>query len=685
VKENNRSDSMRRLKGFVVQNWVLIASILAFLIIRSLWLETTISRDEGAFGFVGFMWMKGILPTYWLNTHAPLSYIIYILGVLLFGNSIIPIRLLNNLLFVGSYIIVYLTASKFFGKRIGLLSAFFFGFSMNLPILEAMTVLTEPVSILFSVISIYLCIKYDEDYYDWYLFASGFLMSVATLIRATNVVGFLLLVFVMMRSSSDRQHGFRRAILLLFSGALFPFLIFLAYFAFQNDLYGLMQLYLRAGSYLTIFQDLPFSIKYLVGLENLPVWVFSFIGVVVALKRRARVHQSLLFWAFLFVSVSLIPPVFGHRLVLLLPAVCILAGLGLDIVAARVHGFFRCKSNPLGKAKFNPGYLIVGSLTMMLIIPSLFYQSFQYPQMSFSFSGLKWDYADTDYNTQIEVSKYLSSHTASDGKVFVHGWAAEIYWLSERTPPTRYVWSLLSLPEDEENRLANLTKNSTFDYIVVFSPSYGDLFNRAESYDPLARTFFNYYILDKKINNAYIFSQYDNSSRVVYSFIDEFENSDMYFDSGNGKFGKTKDLENAVFIPRKGIYSVGDDIRYSIEQTPLNQIAEGDIVKSYLSYSVHIPSGAKLKFGTSFDPTYWYEAHETRFQIQVENSTGIYGIFDETINPKNESPQWNNYTLPLFDFANQDVRLVFVISTGPERLNSYSFALWGNPVLLSNV
>ena len=110
------------------QNWLIIVLVFTMLLVRLLWLQTTISRDEGGFGIIGMMWLRGVLPTYWLNVHGPMLYLFYSSSIALFGNTIIPIRLLNDSLFVFSCILVYMLSAEWFGKRIGALSVFFLDF-----------------------------------------------------------------------------------------------------------------------------------------------------------------------------------------------------------------------------------------------------------------------------------------------------------------------------------------------------------------------------------------------------------------------------------------------------------------------------------------------------------------------------------------------------------------------------
>lgn len=651
-----------------------------------LWLETTISRDEGAFGFIGSMWTNGILPTYWLDTQGPITYAIYAAITYLFGNSIIPIRLLNNLLFLLSYTIIYLISSKLFGKRIGILSALFFGFSMNVPILEAMTALTEPISIPFTVLSVYLMIKSVDNNCRLKFISSGILMAISTLIRATNGVGFLLLFFILIRNQKRplNKNSFITSILFIIFGAAIPVLAVFTYFGLFNDLNGLIQLYFRAGLHFTNLQDVPIFIKYLITIENLPVWLFSIVGIVVSIKERSENNIQLLVWAFLFSSISVIPPTFGHRVILLLPSVSILAGLGLNFTYERINEKMYHKQIYIKAKKFKYAYFFIIILIGSILIPSVFYQSKQYPNMNFSYEGMEWAYADSEYNTQIEVSKYLVNNTSPKSIIFVHGWAAEIYWMSEKLPPSKFVWSLLSLPEEEENRLIELTKETGFDYVVVFSSNKKDIFDRAESYDPITKYFLLYYFYDKNIDNAHIFNKYNNANeRVIYNFIEDFQKANKYYGLTDDNFGNTEELEE-VFSPKIKLIDINGDIRYSIQQTPLDQLQYNETVNSYISYDVNIPSKSNLNFGITFDPKFWTTAHETRFQIHIENKTDKYEIFDFTLNPKEIAPKWFEYSLNLSEFENQNVKIIYSITTGSEKINSDSFAAWGNPVIVTN-
>ncbi len=557
---------------------------------------------------------------------------------------------------------------------------------MNVPILEAMTALSEPISVPVTILSVYFCIRYTK-YDNWSdLIISGLLISSASLIRATNGVGIILLMFIFIRDALAKQLNVRIAFASFISGILIPVMVFLIYFGIHQDINGFISLYFRAISYVTSVQDVPYFIKNLILLENLPVWIFSAIGAIVAIKKKTQNHRLVILWVFLFLCVSFIRPTFGHRIILLLPSACILAGTGFDYIQNQIRKSFSYNYILSKKLRIKFGNVILIILLAALIVPSLFYQSLQYPQMNLGTGDIEWAYADTDYNTQTTLSRYLLSQTSEEESIFVHSWAAEIYWLSGKVPPSKYVWSLGLLPENEEVRLTGLVKNTTFEYIIVFSNNYLELFNRAENNDPIVKYLLYYYFFDKNINNAYIFSKYDNNSdsRVVYSFIDKFKEANKYYDRGNGIFGKTDEMTDDALKPKIWIVNINDDPRYAIEQTPLYQPQEGDSLKSYISYNTVIPPRSTLKFAIGIDSNFWDEANDTRFQIQIRNNDEVHVVFDKIIDTENELfHQWNEEVVDLGTVADQNVELIFITRPNTSGKNAYSYAVWGNPVITS--
>jgi hypothetical protein len=686
-RKANIKGMIHLLGNKVSQNWVLILVVLVFLAVRMLWLETTISRDEGANGLVGFFWTRGILPTYWLNTQGPMIYVVYAIVISVFGNGIIPIRIVNNFLFIGSCFVLYKLASGWFGKSIGVLTVVFYGVLMNTAILEAMTALTEPISVPFVLISIYFFVKYRKLNLWRDLVFSGFFMSVASLIRVTNAMGFLPLAIVLLYDAYVHKFGFCQSFKkfgLIVLSSLVPIVITIAYFALLGDFKGLVDIYFRAAS-LATSGDVPGYIKFLILVEGLPSWVFAAIGTLVAFIVRKKDHVLVLLIAASFFFISLVPPTFGHRMIFFLPAISILSGIGLCFVLEKIKNPLVNIRVQIRNWRLTVKYMALLLAIIVLFVPSIYFQSKQFPQMNLTYGEMNWMYADANYEIQTEVSRYIRAHTMQEDSIFVDAWSAELYWLAEKFPPSKYVWSLEFLPETETIRISNMIRNTDFKYIVVFSDSYEYLFLRAESSEPLAKYFLRYYFLEQKIGNAYVFSKNDNTGAyVIYSFVDKFQDSKKYYDSVNGTFSPTENLAT-VFHPLVKIFSAGDETQYSIQQTPLDQSQLDFTSKSYIGYDVHIPPNASLRFAIGFDPPFRDRAYDTRFQILIRDENGLHIVFDEILYPRNETSSiWKNKTVNLTSYGNQDVEVIFATCPGPSNINIDSYANWGNPVIVTN-
>ncbi len=674
-------------KRFILDNIFLVIGIVLIFLVRMLWLETTISRDEGAFGFIGMMWSRGVLPTHWLDIQGPMTYGIYAITISMFGNSIVAIRLLNSIFMVVSCIALYLITLDIFGKKTAIFTLLFYGVALNVAVFEAMTALTEPLSAPFMLLSIFFCYRYCKNPNKLALFLSGFLMSVAVLIRAINLVGFLVLFVILFQRADALKRSFSKELLWVLSGTLVPLFALISYFGINGDLSGLFALYERSFGFsatIHVFQDVPLLIKELFVIEGLPLWVFSIIGLAAVAKLHKQTNFPLLFWAGIYLVVSLIPPTFGHRMILLLSIASVFAGVGLFSAEKWIkrHVVFGEKS--ARRTNWFSTLLITVTL-VALFIPVVNFQKLQYPQLSFQYGDTSWSYADSDYRTQTAVSKYLISNTSPEDRIFVHGWAAEIYWLSGKPAPTKYVWSLSYLPETEYENLVGLISKCDFKYIVVFSPTFDDLFDRAEYSDQIVRYFLYYYFPSLSVNNAWIFGKFDQfGRRVDFNFIENFNDSSKFYDLGNGTFGDTAKLED-IFSPTVTIRSINNDTRYSLQQVPFGTSTTGEILKSSISYQVQIPVNASLRFGIGIDPVFWDDASETNFEVYLNRGFDSLLLFNRTINPAYNAldRNWIDCQVDLSRFANETADVVFSVSSDSSGRNHDSFANWGNPILVA--
>src|SRR4030042_5211709 len=101
--------------------------------------------------YVAMVWSHGLSPYSYPNAavNPPLTYLMYLLALPIFGNTIIPERMINNALFAISIVILYLIAKDWYNEKVGLVTASFYGLFMSAPIFETHLAIPSSLSISF--------------------------------------------------------------------------------------------------------------------------------------------------------------------------------------------------------------------------------------------------------------------------------------------------------------------------------------------------------------------------------------------------------------------------------------------------------------------------------------------------------------------------------------------------------
>jgi len=496
------------------------------LVLRLLWLNAAIEGDEGFFGYNAMLWHQGYLPyVYSTPDKGPLLYLFYLLPIHFFGNTIIPIRLINNIFFVASLVILYLVAKGWYGKKVGLIAALFYGIFMNAPVFEGQIARTESLSVPFVVFSIYCCDKYLKGSRKILLLFSGILISFASLILLTQAAGIIVLLLMITSTSyKSISESYENKIrptrnlaadaLILFTGVFLPVLVIAIYFWSQGALYNLIEcVVLDRFTYGYVrLPNVPAGHIFLTIAEGLPLWLSSVYGFILCAKSK-KYKKILVYWMVLFLCVASIPPNFGHHYLQVVAPASILSGIALaamlnNITSMSVGGFFGNR-----KQKIATLYIVI---IILSFIPSTFLQFIQYPDLHIHWWFIDWDYGGAPgpwtYDKQLELGNFLETRTSSNEQIFVHAWWATPYWLSEHSAPSKFISTVRdplihTIPEEEFQRLANMVKNRTFTYIIIVSQNLEELEQRREG-DPIINYTLQEYFFVKSIVNAQIFSKY---------------------------------------------------------------------------------------------------------------------------------------------------------------------------------
>ena len=401
---------MGKIKKFLANHKVLILIILLALLLRFPWLYTTIEKDEGEFGYVTWKFLSGDNLVSMSTNKPPVLFMLYSTPIYLFGNSIVPVRIFNNILFVISIFFFFKFTKQFFSKKIALFSTLFYAVFMNIPIFEGYLAMPESLLMPFLLISLYSFKKYISSKEYLFLFISSAFAFITVLIKHQAIFLYILLIsglFIYKEKNKIEKIG------VLF----FPLIVLVGLgIIFLNEYIFLKILNLTFQPFFSGYVSKGYIL--LIIFEGSLLLLFSIIGIKKVFSKVKLTKNELFIIAFFIFTLifSIIPPAFGHYYLFLIPSLAIFSGIGIVYV-------LKTKQD---KKLFFFLVIILVVLTGWLVLNHYPDSKLELGSFNYGWSSLK------DYNQQILVSEYVKNVTLPEDRILIWGWEPTIYWLSER-------------------------------------------------------------------------------------------------------------------------------------------------------------------------------------------------------------------------------------------------------------
>jgi 4-amino-4-deoxy-L-arabinose transferase-like glycosyltransferase len=683
----------RNFIKFLKEYWGIIAILLLSIALRLLWLHMAPHGDEGEAGYTSMLWSQGYLPYVSREDgKPPLLYLLY----LLFGSSVISIRIINLILFMVSIWALYGIADIWFGKKIGILSSLIFAIFMNVPVIEGIFALPSSLSLSLFIIAIYLLlIGIRSHTLSSYVYTSlsGFFISASCIMYQQRVVGFILIICIILisyhYSKRTQRINFRSFVIIrslfIVIGAVIPILGFLVYFGINGAIKELIQ-----NTILNIFfgtsyrfvgnQTIPFDWTYLTILEALPLLILSTYGIVHSCIRRMNTDAYVFVWLLIsMLSLILEPRHFGHYTQLIIPVAAIFSGIALNILLE-----INDNINILSSKVF------IGLFILVSLLPSVYFQSLQYPDFTIEWtknfknvfqSQITWveNSGIGKYDTQMKLISDLKSLNIEDEKLLVTGWSPQVYWLTGIRAPSPNLctvaeWSPLT--QDEYNNFVDLVTTKKLNYVLITGNA-----PRDEIYEATIR---NYSLLNT-FGNAQLFGKYDIYGRYSsFNFIEKFDEAIKEYDISNGVKGNTDSLTDNTVIPDAETQTINGITKISIRQHPF---MSSPPINSYIKYKdVQVLENSTLDFSIAIGDGAWDQIGDgVQFNIIVTYNDNSDEIFAEYIDPKHNADQrkWNNYNISLASYTDKKINITFVTNAGDKGDANYDWAFWGDPHIIS--
>jgi len=444
-KHETRQKSPQARRWTAHWHYALIALVLlSFALIRFRLRDMPLERDEGEYAYAGQLISQGIAP--YQSVYAmklPGTYLAYACLMAIFGQSSSGIHLGLIVVNAATSFLVFLLGLQLFGRLAGLIAGASYALLSTSESVLGFAAHATHFSVLPALAgTLLLLIAVERGSRIWLYFWSGLLLGLAFLMKQPGIFfvffgGLYLLKSEAKEPIAWRSVGIKLSVFGL--GALAPFLLtclvlwragVLEKFFFWTFTYAS-----QYATTNTILQALPVLKMVAPGVlgPSAYLWGLAFLGIMAfAWDSGARKHAWFTVAFLLFSFLGVCPGFFfrQHYFILMLPAVALLAGLGVS--SAREKFASTPAIRPLALA---PLFVFAVAFAYSLIQQSEFF--FQIDPLAVCQSV----YAPNPFPEAVAIADYIKAHSKQNSEIAVLGSEPEIYFYAKRHSATGYIYT----------------------------------------------------------------------------------------------------------------------------------------------------------------------------------------------------------------------------------------------------
>ncbi len=416
----------------------LVAIFVFFIRLRLL--GVPLERDEGEYAYMGQLLLQGILPyTEAYNMKFPGIYFVYALILAIFGQTHTGIHLALALVNITTSILLFLIGRRLFNNIVGIITASSFLIMTLSPAIQGFWANSEHFVILPAVGGILLMLWALEKHSIKGILFSGLLLGSTFLIKQHGIFftlfGFIYfcLVYIRKRPSFSKKVFFDVGLFVL--GIIMPFgltiILFLTCGNFENFWFWTFKYASEYASSISISLGVA-NLKgsfVLIMKPNFLIMIVALFGLVSIFWSKAGKSRWFFVFGFFIASFFSICPGFYFRLhyyVLLIPAIALLFGVGVNSITERFSSFVT--------------RVLVASCiaTISLIYPLISQRVFLFklsPE-----EACRVTYGLSPFPESLEIAKFIKKNTNENDKIAVLGSEPQIYFYSKRKAATGYIY-----------------------------------------------------------------------------------------------------------------------------------------------------------------------------------------------------------------------------------------------------
>ena len=455
-----------------------IVTTLIALISRIFLSAYPMNRDEGTYGYLGSLSVKGFIPYVdFYEMKPPVLYYLYGLGGTLFGFSDFGLRFFGLLLNLASGLLIYLILTRYIDKTYALVSSALFAMlSINLYAL-GFTMVAEHIVNTFVLLSFYLLIRsYDRKGLLLILLAgAAFAMAILTKQTAILLSPLFLLYLVMQR----KQKAWFLQGITFAGGALIPALLLFVFLWANNALddayYWLFTYPAKYSSVVTAEEGKGFLKYFLKNITRFQLSLFGIAGLALATNIFfAKQKPNILLLTYFMLAVIILIPGFrfyGQYWLLLFAPLAMMTGTALHQLSRKDH-----------RLGIGAAFIVLLCILGEAVVKRAYYFEAE------TTPDIVKLYRNNPFEAIRKLSTYAASLMKDNETIMMCGSEPQVYLYAGRTAPTRHVFMSMLTKHTEktdafvEEALSDLQDKkpdyvlyNLFPYSWSMSPSSNDV------------------------------------------------------------------------------------------------------------------------------------------------------------------------------------------------------------------
>ena len=423
--------------------WLAIALIAVALVSRIFLGDIAMTRDEGMYGYLGQLAIRGFTPYVdFYEMKPPMLFYLYGLGGSIFGFTDMGLRLFALMINAISCLMIYLLLQRYINKLYALVAVAVFALLSTNPFAFGFAMVAEHLVSMFILVSLFFVHKNNEDDGLKFILIAGATFGLAILTKQTAII--FSTVFLVYFIIERRKKAWLKQTLLYAAGAMIPAVLVLLLLGVTGSLdeafYWMIKYPSLYSAAVTMEEGMNLFSYFFrkIGTFQITILIVACLAFIYNVIFNRSKPNSWLFIYFLLALVSILPGFrfYGQYWLLMFVPLAMMTGAALH----HISGI---------RKTYSVGAV---ALILLLIIIELVNHNDYYFFRDQS-ATIHQLYNNNPFDPIRKLSKYAGARMKEDEDIMVFGSEPQVYLYTGKQAPTRHIFMSMISRHDNNSKL----------------------------------------------------------------------------------------------------------------------------------------------------------------------------------------------------------------------------------------